>query len=532
MSRRRRTAPALFAAACAAAAGPAFAAEAGRTYHVASSGSDDNDGLSEASPWRTFAKVQAQTYRPGDRIRLRCGDTFRSPLHFDARSQGLPTAPIGLDCYGEGAGATATIDVSDRDASALVFEDTAGWSVANLRLVGAGKAPTQSGLLFFNCLRGDRKLPYVRIRAVEASGFLHGVHMHGCRDASGYSDVHAAELDLHDNVLSGMTLDGEAEGDAYNFTDVVIERSRFHGNTGKPGSQGNGVVISQTDRGVIQRSVAYANGALGGGGVGIWTWDSNAVVIQFNESYANRTSTASDGDGFDLDEGVTNSVLQYNYAYDNDGPGYLVWQNEGAGPHFGNTVRFNIGWNNSVGVKPDERAELRVGGTAALSDIKIYNNTFYTARPGSAAVAFGPVGAPTGTVIANNILYSAGPADLVATYGVDPAGVIFRGNLYAGPGKVRWAGRAYATVAEWRAARPDQETVDGADVSLAADPLLTAPGQGGAAAYALRPGSPAVGRGQDLSRLLGEPLEGAVDYYGEPARVEAGSGYSIGADAR
>lgn len=457
MSRRlRRTASQLFAAVCAVAALPALAAEAGRTYHVAAEGSDDNDGLSEATPWRSFARVEAQAYRPGDRIRLRCGDTFKASLHFDARSRGAPASPISLDCYGPGG--MATLDVSGGDGAALVFEDTAGWSVANLRLVGSGSGATEAGLLFFNCLRGDRKLPYVRIRAVEASGFLHGVHMHGCRGASGFSDVQAAELDLHDNVLSGMTLDGEAEGDAYNFTDVLIERSRFYGNTGKPGRQGNGVVISQVDRGVIQHSVAYANGALGGGGVGIWTWDSNAVTIQFNESYGNRTSTASDGGGFDLDEGVTNSVLQYNDAHDNDGPGYLVWQNEGAGPHFNATVRFNVGRNNSAGVKPDERAELRIGGTAALSGVKVYGNTFYTDRPGSAAVAFGPVGAPSDTLVADNAFYSAGEADLIATYGVDPVGVTFRGNFYAGPGKVRWNGRIHATIADWRAAAPGQET--------------------------------------------------------------------------
>lgn len=46
---------------------------------------------------------------------------------------------------------------------------------------------------------------------------------------------------------------------------------------------------------------------------------------------------AAHSGGFDLDRGVTNSVMQYNCSYDNDGAGYLIYQYEGARP-LGNNV--------------------------------------------------------------------------------------------------------------------------------------------------------------------------------------------------
>jgi hypothetical protein len=52
-------------------AAPAHAA----TYYVSSSGNDASAGTA-TSPWRTLARVNALTLKPGDAILLRGGDTF------------------------------------------------------------------------------------------------------------------------------------------------------------------------------------------------------------------------------------------------------------------------------------------------------------------------------------------------------------------------------------------------------------------------------------------------------------------------
>jgi hypothetical protein len=68
----------------------------------------------------------------------------------------------------------------------------------------------------------------------------------------------------------------------------------------------------------------------GGGPCGIWTAASRRVVIQQCDSFDNRTGRAADGDGFDLDGGCVECVLQYDYSHGNDGAGILVYTYGGA----------------------------------------------------------------------------------------------------------------------------------------------------------------------------------------------------------
>src|SRR6185369_3699922 len=111
---------------------------------------------------------------------------------------------------------------------------------------------------------------------------------------------------------------------------------------------GNGIFFKDVDGGMIEHCSAYNNGALnknaGGGPVGIWAIFSNNITIQYNESYQNHTR-ANDGNGFDLDGGVTNSRMQYNYSHDNDGGGYLLYQFTGARAFGSNICRYNISQN-------------------------------------------------------------------------------------------------------------------------------------------------------------------------------------------
>ena len=93
----------------------------------------------------------------------------------------------------------------------------------------------------------------------------------------------------------------------------------------KPHS-GSGIILGNVDGGTIEWSRAYDNGRLGNAGVGIWTHDSTRILIQYNESFDNHTSGDADGGGFDLDGGVTHSIMQHNYSHDNDGAGYGLFE--------------------------------------------------------------------------------------------------------------------------------------------------------------------------------------------------------------
>jgi len=77
------------------------------TYYVdATGGNDANDGLSQASAWKTIAKVNASTFAAGDSILFKRGEVWRESLV--PPSSGASGNPIVFDAYGAGEAPTLT----------------------------------------------------------------------------------------------------------------------------------------------------------------------------------------------------------------------------------------------------------------------------------------------------------------------------------------------------------------------------------------------------------------------------------------
>lgn len=70
------------------------------TYYVAANGDNSNNGRSASSPFLSLANINALQLRPGDRVLLRRGDTFRGGLLI--RQSGSVAQPIIFDAYGVG----------------------------------------------------------------------------------------------------------------------------------------------------------------------------------------------------------------------------------------------------------------------------------------------------------------------------------------------------------------------------------------------------------------------------------------------
>ena len=69
------------------------------TYYVdATAGHDTSDGRSPATAWKTLAKVSAQSFAPGDTIRLACGQRWREQLTI--ASSGATNNSITFGAYG------------------------------------------------------------------------------------------------------------------------------------------------------------------------------------------------------------------------------------------------------------------------------------------------------------------------------------------------------------------------------------------------------------------------------------------------
>jgi peptidoglycan/LPS O-acetylase OafA/YrhL len=522
------------------------AAGAAAEYYVSPSGDDGNAGTSPGAAWRTLARVNGRAFGPGDRILLQGGQTFRGGLTFGRDSGGTPDDPVTVESYGAGR---AVLDAGDGDG--VRVENTAGICVRGLEVVGSGQAANRgSGIAFRNDLPGGVKLAHVRVEDVEVRGFgRYGVYVGAERGKSGFRDVRVTGVAAHDNGLAGVYVRGRFTqlASGYAHEDVYVRDCRAYANTGVAGSDrensGSGIVLSDVDGGVVERCVAYGNGALcdalQGGPVGIWAWDARRVTIQHNESYGNRVAGEKDGGGFDLDGGVCDSVLQYNYSHDNDGAGYLLAQFPGARPFAGNTVRFNVSENDG---RRNGYAGIQVWGP--VRDSAVYHNTVYVSpaaegRP--AALRFNRDETDTaGVRVLNNVLVAAAGLPLVDVPRRQD-GLLFLGNAYHAPGgdfRVEWLGEAYAGLGAWRAAA-GQERLGGRDVGLAADPRLRAPGAGGTLgdarrlesldAYRQRDGSPLAGAGVDPRRDGGlDP--GPHDYYGNP--LPAGGAPDVGAHQR
>lgn len=175
--------------------------------------------------------------------------------------------------------------------------------------------------------------------------------------------------------------------------DIVIKNSVVEDNQGDPyrttSHSGNGILLENTSRSRIDGCLAQRNGALmgnagDGGPVGIWAASSDGITIQHCVSRNNRSRNNQDGGGFDLDQGTTNCVLQYNYSFDNQGAGFLIYTNRGFN-NSGHIVRYNISDNDALS---GTTGGIAVSGQNADSNkqIRIYNNTVFGRYPTSRGI--------------------------------------------------------------------------------------------------------------------------------------------------
>ncbi len=518
-------------------ASPTYAAD----YYISLAGNDANAGTSPAAPWQSFARLNSVRLLPGDRVLLRGGDTFSGGMAFDAGDAGSSTSPITITSYGTGR---ATI-AAGTGAGISVY-NAAGYAISNLTLVGDGG--TASGIVFYSDLAADAKSSYVRIDTVDVSGFgRDGIEIGAWNNHAGFRDVRITNASTHGNARTGIFVYAQLAG---SHEQVYVGHVRAYDNPGIPAATsntGSGIVLSGVSGGVIERSVAHGNGRLCatvGGPVGIWTYDSNDVVIQHNESYDNHTASSADGGGFDLDQNVSNSVLQYNYSHDNDGAGYLLAHAPANDTHRANVVRYNISQNDG---RKNSYAGIEVWGRTIDADI--YNNTVFVSpalsgRP--SAIRVWNAGAPdrrvTALRIRNNILITSGglPVIDVSASQVSSTNVRFEGNNYYASGsglRLLWGTSTYGTVADWR--NSGQEMVAGVATGFSVDPQLNAAGAGATLddadrlesidAYQLRDGSAMIDAGLDLAARFGVS-SGSSDFYGAP--LPHGAGYDIGAHER
>jgi hypothetical protein len=348
---------------------------------------------------KTVEAVNRLSLGPGDSVLFRGGQTFEGTVKVRAVA-GSMRHPIWIGSYGTGG---ATIDGGD--SSGLVLYD-ARWVVVNgLRLVGAGRKQgnVKDGLGIVQC-------QHIRVDRVDITGFQKsGLFIYSS------ADVVVSGVYAHENGAAGIAVEGAYDSKKHS-RDLRILNCRADDNPGDPTNltnhSGNGIVCGHCTRLLIDHCSATNNGwdmpRIGNGPVGIWCYEADSVTIQHCLAYRNKTSVGgADGGGFDLDGGVTNSVIQYCLSYGNQGSGYCIFQYWGASPWYHNVIRYNI--TEDDGLVSDSRAGIYVWNSSndpsQFYDCQVYNNTVYNTR--EAALSYSTTSARKGFVFRDNIFVGA-----------------------------------------------------------------------------------------------------------------------------
>jgi hypothetical protein len=487
-------------------------------YYVSSSGNDTNAGTL-GQPWRTLARA-SQAVAPGVTIHLQGGAVFRENVSIG--TGGAAGYPVVLTSDPTNR---ATLVQTNAQQPGVLLYNVGHITLENLVVVGMGTAFTTQEGVAAGVSGGT--VAGLTLRHVAVSGFREGFHIYAAGAGSVCSDVRVENCVGYYNLHAGFETSATSIGGVSN---IVVRDSVFSHNPGDPAAwfdpSGFGLVLGGTVDGVVERCVAHDNGGAGpadAGPVGFMTYHCRRITIQSCEAY-NTRATNQDGDGFDLDLNTTDSTIQYCYAHDNFGAGYLL-NTDGVAGHWwtNNVVRYNISENDAYGGRMGALHFYSGGAAAALMNSHVYGNTIYSRV--SPVVGF-YIGNMVGVALRNNVFWAGGTNALMwwaqsPASSPTPQQARFQGNCYwTGGATHRIAG--YASLDAWRAAT-GQETLNGTNVGFCADPLLTLAGSAGTngnpralqtlAVYQPRTNSPLIDAGLDLAALFGL-TPGPSDFFG------------------
>ncbi len=491
------------------------------TYYISPYGSDAATGTSPSAAWQTLGKAASVTMPPGTRLFLQGGQVFWGNLTLGQHDAGDAARPVLVSSYGNGR---ATIAAGQ--GSGIAVYDTAGVDIRGLSITGpSAQLQSGAGINVYSNLPGNRKLTHVAISDVHISGFANGIAIGGANGTTGFRDVQISNSVLHDNLDAGLLIYGppfRAVARNYANQDVRVSHVVAYQNRGNPhitaDSSGSGIVLGSVRGGTVEWSTAYDNGGAGAsrpGPEGIWAYDSTRIIIEHSLSYDKQTRDMIDGNGFGLDLNTSESCLEYNLSYGNDGAGYLLYTLLRNGSAAGNIMRFNIS-SGDVRDQNSHFAGIIVSGLTENSSI--YQNTVVMQpAPSGYSPALVLGGSIRGVTVRNNIFArSTGPV-IIADGTLRTTDALLQGNDYSTTTpswSVLWGPALYTSLPAWRSAT-GQEIAAGHPAGFTAYPRFDGPVLGLRAGtsteadlargFALRPGSPLIGRGLNLQHYLDAP---------------------------
>ncbi|AZQ65050.1 T9SS type A sorting domain-containing protein [Flammeovirga pectinis] len=363
------------------------------TYYVdIENGADANNGLTKETAWKTITKVKSfrTKYVPGDSILFHTDQVWEGQLVLN-NFVGTKENPITFSSYGTGVkphikgNGEGTMAVHLMNCAYITFD---GFEVTN-----RGESPL-----------GGRY--GIEIRA-NNKGEIYGTQVKNC-------DIHDinGEQDKNDGQGGGILVKNTGSTTRSRVVDVLIEgnhiydvvRNGIYGNYNfgldTPFRNknvlirknlieripGDAIVAFGMENAIVEYNICRDFSPLldleNNAAAGIWAFNSVNTIIQHNQVSGHQAK--HDGQGYDADFNCENTIIQYNYSFDNVG-GFVLICNDGSKETAKNIkpiVRYNLSINDGFRTDGKKYANkvpaIHIAGP--VTEAQIYNNTIYAPK--------------------------------------------------------------------------------------------------------------------------------------------------------
>jgi parallel beta-helix repeat protein len=393
---------------------PLSASAATGTKHYVDCSKKVNGTGSATAPWNSLHAVWRHgEFAAGDQILLKRATTCKGQLA--PTGSGTAAARIVIGAYGKGAKPTVAGGGTTNNSGAVQLVNQRYWTIQDLHVTNKTKSASpktyRSGVLLFNNNGGrlaGLTVQRVTVDSVRSNPGNGNTRMYGGISAQTFGTAKSGfdGLRIVNNTVKDVSRTGIITANTQ-YPKSFDKDVRITGNH-LSSIRGDGIVLIGAQHSRIDHNVVVGAADLGtcahcgrmGGpstaSAGIWPSSTRWVTIDHNE-VSKSHNAGGDGEGFDIDRSARNTVVEYNYAHDNQGGGVLL---TGATD---SVIRFNVLENNGQGA-------LTFYGKAPSKNTSFYNNTVYLSKKSNAKVVrtFGRI-AGGAVSFKNNIVYSYGP---------------------------------------------------------------------------------------------------------------------------
>jgi len=353
-----------------------------QTYYInAKTGNDAHSGLSPEKAWKTLRKVNMTTFKSGDSILFRAGQEWEGMLH--PGGSGEEGNMIVISKYGQGempkihgGHADPVYFEGIKSIQTVLLDNQQYWVISDLEITNM-----PDNLIKDFEDNGDEKRRGIFVVAADTgelrnitikNNYIHHVKGDDTKDFHGSGGIMFSVLGKKPSFFNGVYIlnnrvrmvnrtgigissywQRRPRNEIYPFS-WMDEMGDYHAslNVVIRGNDlesigGDGIVPQTTLKTLMEYN--KVNGAASrskGYNAGLWAWNSDSALIQYNEVC--NTMTVRDGMAFDCDAYSVGNIYQYNFSYNNMG-GFMLFHGYSDdvpdAMNVGHIIRCNISMN-------------------------------------------------------------------------------------------------------------------------------------------------------------------------------------------